>query len=148
MKERSNINGSFDNPGNPRASLKSDDRTFSRILQGIVNHLTEIIRSELRLAQTELRRDLTQVVRASVFIVVGALAALYALGFILLAAVYGLATVMDPWLSAVIVGVAVAIVAVIFLQIGRSRLKRASLKPDETIQSLRENITWMKKQTE
>jgi len=148
MKERSNINGSFDDPGNARASSKSEDRTFSRLVQGIVNHLTEIVRSELRLAQTELRRDLTQVVKASVFIGVGALAALYALGFILLAAVYGLATVMDPWLSALIVGVGVAIVAVIFLQIGRTRIKRASLKPDETIQSLQENITWMKKQKE
>jgi len=148
MRETSNINKDpFPDFDDTQASSKSEGRTVSRILQEIVNHLTEIIRSELRLAQTEVRRDVTQVVKASAFVLVGGIFALYSLGFILLAVVYGLATVMVPWLSAVIVAVGAGVVAAIFLQVGRTKITRASLKPDETIQSLQENVTWMKKQT-
>jgi len=149
VKERSTIDKDpFDDFGAARGSSKAgDDRPFSRILQEIVNHLTEIIRSEFRLAQTEVRRDLTQVAKASVLFVVAGVFALYALGFILVAAVYALGTVVAPWIAALIVGVGIAMAAAICLQVGRTRMKRASLKPDETIESLQENITWMKKQT-
>jgi uncharacterized membrane protein YqjE len=145
MKERVNTHrDSFDDA---QASSKSADRTFSGILQEIVNHLTEIIRSELRLARTEVRQDVTQVAKAGVFFMIGAVFGLYTLGLILLAAVYGLGTVMAPWLSALIVGAAAGLAAVIFFQIGRRKISLTSLKPDETIQSLQENVTWMKKQT-
>jgi len=148
MKERSNINkdpfGGFDDK---QASSKPSGRTFSQILQEIVSHLTEIIRSELRLARTEVRQDVTQVLKVSVIFMIGAVFALYALGFMMVAVVYGLGTMMVPWLSALIVGVGAGVVAAIFLQVGLTKIRRASLKPDKTIQSLQENVTWMKKQT-
>ena len=133
MKERSNFSTLVDRP-------------FSQIVQEIVTHLTEIVRSEIQLARTEVRADVVQVGRASVFVAVGAVFALYAIGFVLLAAVYALGTRLTPWLSALIVAVGVGIIAAIFLQVGRTKLKQADLKPDETIHSLQENVTWMKKQ--
>jgi len=149
MKERSNINrDSFDGFDDQRTSSKSADRPFSRILQEIVDHLTEIVRSELRLAKTEIRQDVTTIAKASAFVAAAGLLLFYALGFILLAAVYGLATVLAPWLSALIVGVGVGIVGAILFQIGRTRIRGASLKPDETIKSVQENVTSMKKQIE
>jgi uncharacterized membrane protein YqjE len=128
-------------------SSLSGGRSISRILEEIVNHVTEIIRSEVRLARTEVRQGVTQVAKASIFFVIGAVFGLFALGFILLGVVYALGSIMPAWLSAVIVGAAVGIVAAIFLQAGRMRMKRASLRPDETIRSLQENVTWIKKQT-
>jgi len=148
MEDRpSTKQGHFDDVDGTYSSSKSDSRSFSRILQEIVNHLTEIIRSEVRLARTEIRQDVAQVAKASAFVAVGAVFALYALGFILLGVVYALATRMAPWLSAVSVGVAVGIVAAIFCQVGRTKIKHASLKPDKTIQSLEENVRWMKTKT-
>jgi uncharacterized membrane protein YqjE len=148
MKERSNINKDrFDDFGGTNASSQSGSRSISRILQEIVNHVAEIIRSEVRLVRTEVRQDITQVVKAGTLVVVGAVLVLYALGFILLGGAYALATVMPAWLSAVSLGIVVGIVATIFLLAGRTKMKRASLKPDETIQSLQENVTWIKKRT-
>jgi len=147
MKERSNINPDEGNAfGRTRASSDSDSRPFSRILQEIVTHLTEIVRSEMRLARAEVRADIVPVARASVFIVIGAVFGFYALGFVLLGLVYGLGTQVAPWLAALMVGVGVAVIAAVFLQVGRSKMKQASLKPDKTIRSLQENVTWMKKQ--
>ncbi len=93
-----------------------------------------------------MRQDVTQVANAGVFFGIGAAFGLFALGFILLGIVYALGNIMPQWLSAVIVGASTGIVATIFLLAGRSKMRRASLKPDETIQSLQENLTWIKQQ--
>jgi hypothetical protein len=147
MKEGSNINKDrSDAFGGTRTSPKSDDRPFSRIVQEIVTHLTELVRSEIRLAREEVRADIAQAARASMFVAVGALFGLYAFGFVLLGVVYALGTRITPWLSALIVAVGVGVISAIFLQIGRSKMKQADLKPDRTLRSLQENVTWMKKQ--
>ena len=144
MKERSNINkDQLDAAG--RAS-SNQDRPLSRILQEMVAHLTEIIRSEIQLARVEIRADMTQGARASVFVAIGAVFGLYAFGFALLGVVYVLATRVTPWLSALVVAAGVGAIAAIFLYVGRSKLKQVDLKPDNTIRSLQENVTWMKKQ--
>jgi uncharacterized membrane protein YqjE len=146
MKERSNINkDQFDDLAETNDSSQSGGRAISLILKDIVNHVTEIIRSEVRLAQTEVRQDVTQVAKASILCAIGAVFGLFALGFILLGLVYVLESTMPPWLSAVTVGTGVGIVAAIFLLAGRTKMKLASLKPDETIRTLQENVTWIKK---
>ena len=120
-------------------------RPVPQILQEILEHLTEIIRSEFRLARAEVGQDLERVRKASTLLAAGAVFGLYALGFILLSLVYGLASTLPLWLAALIVGVGVSVLAAVFLQIGRKKIKQASLKLDETIGSLEENVTWIKK---
>jgi len=142
-------NNDFDNFREARLNSKSGSaRTFSAILQEIAGHLAEIVRAEIRLARVEMRQDFAQVARAGMFLAAGAIFALYALGFVLLGVVYALATSMAPWLAAVIVGGAVGLAATILLLVGRTKLRQAGLRPDETIRSVQENITWMKKQVE
>ena len=136
----------FDDLGDLHTSSKSGTRPFSHILQEIVNHLAEIVRSEIRLARVEVRQDFAQITRAAAFLVIGGVFALYALGFVLLGVMYALGTSVAPWLSAVIVGIGVGLVAVILLMVGRTKIKHAHLKPNKTIRSVQENVTWMKKQ--
>jgi len=148
MKDRSKINrDGFGEFQDNQTFSTSGWRPFSEILQEIVTHISEIIRSEIRLAQAEVREDVTRVVKASLFFLGGAVFGLYAFGLVLLAVVYGLAMAIPAWTSALIVGVAVGIISAILLLIGREKMKLASLKPDKTIQSLQENVTWLKKQT-
>jgi len=148
MKHKPDIsNDACDALNEMRASSKAGGGSFSQILQEIVNHVTEIIRSEVRLLRAEVRQDVTQVAKASVFFVIAAVLAFYGLGFILLGLVYALGHTTPLWLSAVIVGVGAAGIAAAFLWIGRTKIKQASLKPDKTIRSMQENVRWMKKQT-
>jgi hypothetical protein len=49
------------------------------------------------------------------------------------------------WASALIVGIGMGLIATVFLFVGRRKMKLASLRPDETIESLQENVTWLKK---
>lgn len=129
------------------ASSKSSGRPIANILQEVLAQLTDLIRSEIRLASVEIREAVAQVARAGIFLVVSAVLALYAFGFILFAGVYALARIAPLWASALIVGVAMGVIATAFLFVGRNKMKLASLRPDVTIESLQENVTWLKKHT-
>jgi hypothetical protein len=148
MRDKSKITkDSFAELEDMEVSSRSSRRPISGIFQEIATHLTEIFRSEVRLARTEIRQDVTDVARASVFLIVSAVCGLYAFGLFLLAIVYALQETWPPWASALSVGCGVGIVAATFLLIGRKKMKLASLRPDKTIQSLEENVTWLKKRT-
>jgi len=129
------------------AAPGSGARPISGIFQEIVSHLTEIVRSEIRLARTEIRQDVAQVSKASIFLVVSAVFSICGLGFILLSAVYALEKSMPAWTAALIVGIGAGLIAGICLWVGRNKMRLISLTPGKTIQSLQENVTWLKKQT-
>jgi uncharacterized membrane protein YqjE len=149
MKDRRDVNTTSINESRARSedATRSDGRSIRQILQDMFNHVNDIIRSEVRLATTEVRQDVTQVAKAGTWIGVAGVLALYALGFILLSAVFALQDVMPSWLAALLVGVAVGIVAAILYLTGRKKFAQASLRPDKTIQTLEDNVTWFKRQT-
>jgi hypothetical protein len=71
----------------------SNATTVPEVLQDMIGNIEEIIRSEFRVAKTELSEkasDAAQSAKLSVF---------YGLGFLLLAAVYASAVIMSIWLG-------------------------------------------------
>lgn len=121
-------------------------RTFPEVLQDIIGNFEHIIRSEFRLAKTEIREGAAKAARPGAAAATGLVVSLYGLGFLLLAAVYGLATVMATWMAALLVGAVLAITGAVFLSSGVARLKRIDPTPDKTIRSLEENAQWAKDQ--
>jgi len=61
--------------------------------------------------------------------------------------VLGLGQIIPLWVSALLVGILVIIVGFVVVQSGLGALKRASLTPRETIQTLKEDAEWAKEQT-
>lgn len=59
-------------------------------------------------------------------------------GFIvlLMAVVYGLSTVMAPWLAALIVGVVVMVAGFVMVQSGKKQFEPSHFKPDRTLEAL------------
>ena len=121
-------------------------RSLAEVLQDIVANIQEIFRSEFRLAKAEINEETAKAVRSSVPLVIGVLLSLYALGFLLLAIVHGLSTVVQPWLAALIVGVAVLVVAIALISAGRKRFKQVKVVPEKTIGTMKENVQWAKSQ--
>lgn len=122
-------------------------RTMSAVLTDIVSNIQEIFRSEFRLAKVEIREQTTILAKSSIPLGIGFLLSLYAVGFLLLAGVHALSTVVDPWLASLIVGATVLLIAIICISVGRSRLKNAKVVPEKTIHSVKENVQWAKEQT-
>ena len=121
-------------------------RSFSEVLEGIVGNVQEIIRSEVRLAKAEVREETCKASKAARVLGIGALLALYALGFLLLTGLHALETVFAPWLAALIVASLVGGAAAISIHAGIDRMKRVDPRPSRTINTLRENIDWAKDQ--
>jgi len=126
---------------------RTGERPFSEIVGDIVTHAQEIVRSEVRLAKTELKEEGVKAARASVLLAAGAFVGLYALGFILWAAAYALGLVMPQWLAALIVGVVLAIAAGAMVMMGLSRFKTVEPVPDKAVGQVKEDVQWLKQQT-
>jgi hypothetical protein len=122
------------------------DRSFAEVLQDIVHNVQEIVRAEMRLARAEISEEARKAKPVGIWVAVAAVLGLAAIGFALLAAVYGLATVLPPWAAALIVSVAAGVVAVLAAGAARAQVKRIDPTPDKTIRSLKENVEWSKQQ--
>jgi len=120
-------------------------KSMTEVLQDIVADVQELVRSEFQLAKAEIREELTKAAKSSGLLGAGLVFAFYAVGFLLLTAVYGLETVLVPWLAALIVTLAVLSMAVILIVLGRKRLKEVHV-PEKTIGSVKENVQWAKQQ--
>ena len=121
-------------------------RSMGEVLRDIVGNIQDIFRSEFLLAKAEIQEETAKAVRTGIPLVIGGLLSLYALGFVLLAIVHGLSTVMEAWLAALIVGVGVLVVSMALIAAGRKRLKQVKVVPEKTIETVKENVQWAKSQ--
>jgi uncharacterized membrane protein YqjE len=119
-------------------------RSVPEVLQDIVGNLQEIIRSEFRLAKTEVKEEASRAAKPVATFGMGLVFGFYGIGFLLLSSVYGLSTVMAGWLAALLVGTILAIVAIALMSSSGKKLKRVNPTPDKTIRSLEENVQWAK----
>jgi len=126
--------------------MATTDRSVADVLQDIIRNIQDIVRSEVRLAKTEVREEVSKARDASVLIGVGALSGIFSVFFLLFSIVYALSRVMPDWAAALIVAVALAIAAAVLLSTGAERFKHVQPAPDKTIESLKENVEWAKRQ--
>lgn len=120
-------------------------RSVPQVFQEIVGNVQELLRSEARLATAELKHEAGTAARAAVIFLIGAVLGIYALGFLLLALVYGLAALLASWwIAAIIVGGVLAVIAIVLLGIGRSRMRTVHPAPERTMRTVKENLEWDK----
>jgi uncharacterized membrane protein YqjE len=121
-------------------------RSVPQILEDIASNLTQLVQGEFRLAKSELKEGAEKVAVPGATLGAGVVLAFYGLGFLLLAAVYALSSVMPGWLATLIVGGVLAVAAGILIIAGATKLKRVNLTPYKTIQTLEEDVQWAKQQ--
>ena len=104
-----------------------------------------LVRQEVGLATSEVTHKVTHAARDVAMIGVGALVAYAGLLAILAALVIGLEAMgLNWWQSALIVGVAVAVLGAVLVQRGLAALKNTDLAPRETLETLKEDAQWAK----
>jgi threonine/homoserine/homoserine lactone efflux protein len=106
-------------------------------IQGLVHRLSEdstaLVRSEIELAKSEVRQGVMTMGRAAAFGVVAGMLGLLALFAFVQAGIYGLAHAVALWLSALIVGGAVLLLAAIVGLIAARSAKRAKPVPTQAV---------------
>ena len=124
----------------------SSERSISDVLTDIVRNIQDIVRSEIRLAKTEVAEDWQKVRAGGVLLGIGAVLGAYGAFFVLLCVVNVLSQVMPSWAAALVVGVVLAVLAVVLISSGSAKLRRARNPAPRTVATLKENVQWAKHQ--
>ena len=132
------------------STLPGDKQSGERVgLIGLIRQLpgqvSRLIRDEIRAAQLELTEKLKAAGIGAGLLVGGAVLALFAFGALIAAAILGLSEVLAPWLSALIVGVVLLLIAGILALVGQRRLKKGIPPlPQDSINSVKADIRTVK----
>jgi hypothetical protein len=119
--------------------MKPNDPTIRELLGAVIDGTTTLVRQELRLAQAETAEKLQHAKTQLIAIMAGLLLGFCALLILLQALVVSLALVIPAWLASVLVGLALAVGAVVLIKFGQSDLDAEHLKPKRTLRSVRKD---------
>jgi uncharacterized membrane protein len=100
----------------------------------------------VQLAKTELKEDAGKLGRGAGMLAAGALVGLVGFIFLMLALTYLLNKAMQMWLAAGLVGLALVVIAAIVAMVGKNQMSAANLKPQQTIDSVKEDQQWASRQ--
>lgn len=116
-------------------SLGHLEARFERMYEQV----EKLMRTQMDLAKTEVSEKAKLVGKGAAEITTGGALTFFGGQALVLAAILGLAFVVELWLSALIVGAALAIVGAIIMASGRKDLKPQNLKPERTMREMKKN---------
>ena len=117
------------------------ERPISAVLRDIAGNLQHIVRSEFRLARTEVSEELGKVRSASILLAVGMMLLGLSVLFAVVAIVYALSQVVPAWMAALIVAAGLGLLAAVFCSSGFRKMKSVRVAP-RTATTLKENVEW------
>jgi Putative Actinobacterial Holin-X, holin superfamily III len=133
-------------PGGERAGL--GDESVSDLVQRASRQTAELVRQEFRLAQVELKDKGQKIGMGAGLVGGGTLVAFYGGATLVGAAVLGLATALEPWLAALIVGTTLVVIGGILALVGRRKAAEAlPPTPEEAMASVHDDLQHIKEQT-
>ena len=124
-----------------------DERSLGDLFTELARETSTLVRQEVQLAKAELTHSASEVGKGIGSLVAGGAVAYAGFLFLLLAVVLGLWDAgLEPWLSALIVGLVVVAIGAILVLRARESLKPANLALRRTVETLKEDQKWAKEQ--
>ncbi len=127
--------------------MTTADRSLGSVVSDIVGDLQQIVRAEVRLAKVEVREEIGKARRGAMFLVAGGLFLTLALGLLMLAAVYALATIWPAWAAALAVAAGAGLIGGVLAMSGKGQISSVELTPQKTVETVKENLQWAKTRT-
>ncbi|MGG7105074.1 YhjD/YihY/BrkB family envelope integrity protein [Rhodococcus sp. 24CO] len=129
-------------PNSPQVA----DLSTVQLVERLTEQISTLVRTEIAAGLDEVKNKGTRLGIGIGISGAGAVLALFGLATLIAAAVLGLATVVAPWLAALIVGVAVLLIGGVVAAVGATRSKKALPPvPQNTAASVSEDISTIKK---
>lgn len=124
------------------------ERSLGELFQELTQDTSALIRQEMALARTEMSERISAFARDASLIGVGGALLHVALLAVTAALIMGLVQLgLQGWLSAIIVATVFGVAGGVLIASGRAAMKRRTLTPVETVDSLKETAQWLKNQT-
>jgi uncharacterized membrane protein YqjE len=128
-----------------RETPKTSDASLGQLTGELSQQVTRLVRDEIRLAQVEMRDKGKRLGTGAGLMGAGGLLAAFGFGCVVAAAVLALDLAVEAWISALIVGAVLFVVASIVGAAGRSQMRRgAPPVPREAMESTKEDIEALK----
>jgi uncharacterized membrane protein YqjE len=124
----------------------TSDRTLGDLFTELSRQASQLVRHEIRLAQAELKWRGRTAARYVAFVAGGALLAYAGVIALVFAAIWALDILLPLWAAALIVGVLVVIAGAAAAYYGITELQRMSLAPRQTVDSMKENARWARRE--
>jgi hypothetical protein len=122
------------------------DASLGELFSKLTSDLSGLVRDEVQLAKVELKDDISKAGKAGGMFGGAALAGYMAVVLLSFAAAWGLAEVMAAGWAFLVVGVVWALVGALLYVQARQRLREVDLKPEQTIDTLKEDVQWARNQ--
>ncbi|MFD3543946.1 phage holin family protein [Streptomyces sp. NPDC058662] len=129
-------------PPVPPPPSTASEPSLGDLIGEIGKDLSQLVRDEIELAKAEVKQESAKAGKAVGMLGGAGYAGHVVLLFGSLTVVFALANVMDPAWAALIVTALWAVVGGVLYAAGRKRLRTVNLKPEQTVETLKEDARW------
>ena len=129
-----------------RIDVRENSESLGDLFSRLTADLSKLMHDEVELAKVELKETAKEAGTAGASIGVAGVLGLLSLLLLSFAAAWGLAEVVPEGVAFLIVGAVYGIVALALLAFGRQRLKAVNPVPEQTVETLKEDVAWAKQQ--
>jgi uncharacterized membrane protein YqjE len=121
-----------------------EGRSVGELLGEVTGDLSKLMRQEVALAKVELKEEAAKAGKAGGMLGGAGAVGYLVLVFLSLALMFALDNVMGIGWAALLTAVLLGIVAAVLFVLGRKRLKQVNPKPEQTVETLKEDVQWAK----
>ena len=126
--------------------MVKQEKSLGDLFSELAAETSQLMRHEVALAQAEMTHKATKIGKDVGFLVIGGAVAYAAALAIIAGVIILLGQVIPVWLSALLIGLAIGAVAYFLVSSALASLKRTDPMPRNTIETLKEDAAWLKKE--
>ncbi len=117
-----------------------------QLLMRLPDQISALMRSEVTLARMEVKAKMAQAIKYAILLAAGAFLAYIGLLAAVATAIIVVGIFIPLWISAIIFTLVLLIGGGILALVGLTSLKRMKWTPNKTIETVKENIQWLRQQ--
>lgn len=134
-------------PGHVAGSTLEEKQSVGELVGAISKDLSRLVRDEIELAKAEIKQDSAKAGKAAGMLGGAGYAGHLVLLLGSLTVIFALANVMDAaWAALIVTGVWAIAGAILFVT-GRKRMRAVNFKPEQTVETLKEDARWARNPT-
>lgn len=123
-----------------------EDMSLGSLFSSLSSDMSKLMRQELNLAKVELREEAKQAGKGAGMLAGAAFAGWMVAIFLSMTLMWLLDNWMDVTIAAFIVTLLWGIAAAVLALNGKKKLQQVNMKPEQTVESLKEDAQWVKAQ--
>jgi len=130
------------------AAVETNGRSTGELVKDLSNQVSLLARQEIELAKAEMAEKGRRAGLGLGLVAAAGVSALLALGTLTACVVLALDGAMPAWLAALIVALTWSVVAAVLASVGKQKMEQAGTPvPEQTVESVKEDIKWLRDQT-